>query len=134
VRVGNSRSIRVATCRHPFRHWTTGFIESPAARAHESCRATGQDMYSTWIYTLIVPLDEIEYLHHFADKDGRCVNPQQQGLPPDMPSEVRNLVTLKAAGDNKTAMTVTEFDWPEGELMEMSKMGMEQCLARWRPV
>jgi hypothetical protein len=45
-----------------------------------------------------------------------------------MPSEVRNLVTLKAAGDNKTAMTVTEFDWPEGELMEMSKMGMEQCL------
>ena len=70
----------------------------------------GQDMYSTWIYTRIVPLNEIEYLHHFADKDGRRVDPHQQGLPPDMPSEVRNLVTLKAAGDNKTAMTVTEFD------------------------
>lgn len=70
----------------------------------------GRDMYSTWTYTKIVPLQEIEYLAHFADKNGRRVNPQQQGLPPDMPSEVRNLVTLKAAGDNKTAVTVTEFD------------------------
>ena len=27
----------------------------------------GQDMYSTWTYTRIVPLREIEYLHHFAE-------------------------------------------------------------------
>jgi uncharacterized protein YndB with AHSA1/START domain len=88
----------------------------------------GQDMYSTWTYTRIVPMREIEYLHHFADKDGNRVDPQVQGLPPDMPSEVRNLVTFKAAGDNKTEITVTEFDWPAGQMMEMSKMGMEQCL------
>ena len=88
----------------------------------------GQDMYSTWTYTKIVPMREIEYLHHFADKDGNRVDPAQQGLPPDMPEEVRNLVTFKTAGDNKTKITVTEYDWPVGHMMEMSKMGMEQCL------
>ena len=88
----------------------------------------GQDMYSTWTYTRIVPLCEFAYLHHFADKDGNRVEPATQGLPPDMPAEVRNLVTFKALGDHKTELTVTEFDWPVGHMMEMSRMGMEQCL------
>lgn len=88
----------------------------------------GQDMYSTWTYTKIVPLKEIEYLHHFADKDGNRVEPAAQGLPPDMPSEVRNLVVLKALGDHQTAVTVTEFDWPDTPMREMSRQGMEQCL------
>jgi Activator of Hsp90 ATPase homolog 1-like protein len=56
------------------------------------------------------------------------MDPTQQGLPPEMPAEVRNLVTFKAADGNKTEITVTEFDWPVGQMMEMSKMGMEQCL------
>ena len=88
----------------------------------------GQDMYSTWTYTKIVPMREIEYLHHFADKGGNRVDPAEQGLPPDMPEEVRNLVTFKTVSDNKTKITVTEYDWPVGHMMEMSKMGMEQCL------
>jgi len=88
----------------------------------------GRDMYSTWTYTKIVPLREIEYLHHFADKDGNRVAPATMGLPPDMPEEVRNLVTFKAVGGNKTELTVTEYDWPLGQMMEMSKIGMEQCL------
>ena len=88
----------------------------------------GQDMYSIWTYTKIVPMREIEYLHHFADKGGNRVDPAEQGLPPDMPEEVRNLVTFKTVSDNKTKITVTEYDWPVGHMMEMSKMGMEQCL------
>ena len=88
----------------------------------------GQDMYSTWTYTKIVPLREIEYLHHFADIEGNQVDPAQQGLPPEMPAEVRNRVSFKAVGDDKTEITVTEFDWPVGQMMEMSKTGMEQCL------
>jgi uncharacterized protein YndB with AHSA1/START domain len=88
----------------------------------------GQDMYSTWTYTKIVPLRAIEYLHHFADKAGNRVAPATLGLPPDMPEEVRNAVTFKAVGDNKTKIAVTEYDWPVGQVMEMSKMGMEQCL------
>jgi len=91
----------------------------------------GQDMYSTWTYTKIVPLREIEYLHHFADEDGNRVDPASQGLPPEMPEEVRNLVTFKAVGD-KTEISVTEYDWPVGHLMQMPKMGMEQCLDKMR--
>jgi uncharacterized protein YndB with AHSA1/START domain len=87
----------------------------------------GQDMYNTWTYTKIVPMREIEYLLHFADKDGNRVDPVTMGLPPDMPQEVRNLVTFKAVG-GKTELTVTEYDWTVGQMMEMSKMGMEQCL------
>lgn len=88
----------------------------------------GQDMYSTWTYTKIVPLKEIEYLHHFADRSGNKVTPATLGLPPDMPEEVRNLVAFNAVGANKTRLTVTEYDWPVGQMMEMSKLGMEQCL------
>jgi uncharacterized protein YndB with AHSA1/START domain len=88
----------------------------------------GQDMYSTWTYTRIVPLRQIEWLHHFADKEGNRVEPATQGLPADMPAEVRNLVTFKAVGDHNTELTVTEYDWPVGHMMEMSRMGMEQCL------
>jgi Activator of Hsp90 ATPase homolog 1-like protein len=88
----------------------------------------GQDMFSTWTYTKIVPMREIEYLHHFADKDGNRMDATEQGLPPEMPHEVRNLVTLKTVGDNKTEITVTEYDWPVCQMMEMSKIGMEQCL------
>jgi hypothetical protein len=49
---------------------------------------------------------------------------QCQGLP----EEVRNLVTFKAVGGAKTEVSVTEYDWPVGHVMEMSKMGMQQCL------
>jgi uncharacterized protein YndB with AHSA1/START domain len=87
----------------------------------------GQDMYNTWTYTKVVPMREIEYLLHFADKDGNRVDPVTMGLPPGMPQEVRNLVTFKAVG-GKTELTVTEYDWTVGQMMEMSKMGMEQCL------
>jgi uncharacterized protein YndB with AHSA1/START domain len=88
----------------------------------------GQDMYSTWTYTKIVPLGQIEWLHHFSDAEGRRVDPAAQGLPPDMPAEVRNLVIFKPLGDATTEITVTEFDWPPGQMMELSKLGMEQCL------
>jgi hypothetical protein len=43
-----------------------------------------------------------------------------------MPEEVRNLVTFKAVGGDQTEGSVTEYDWPVGQMMEMSKMGMEQ--------
>ncbi len=88
----------------------------------------GQDMHNTWTYTRIVPLREIEYILHFADKDGNQVDPLTQGLPPDMPHEVRNLVAFEAVGDNKTEVTVTEYDWPVGKMMELSRQGLGECL------
>lgn len=45
-----------------------------------------------------------------------------------MPQEVRSLVTFKDLGGGKTELTVTEYDWTVGQMMELSRMGMEQCL------
>jgi len=88
----------------------------------------GQDMYSTWTYTKIVPMERIEYIHNLADPEGNNVDPVQMGLPADFPQGQLQVITFKAVGDNRTELTVTEHGWREGQMMEMSKMGMEQCL------
>jgi len=87
----------------------------------------GKEMYNTWTYQKIVPMQQFEFIQNFADKDGNMADPVLHGLPPDAPQGVRNLVTFRALS-SKTEMTVTEYDWTVGEMMEMSKMGLEQCL------
>ena len=73
-------------------------------------------------------MKRIEYIHNLADKDGNKIDPTSIGLPADFPQDLRNTVTFKAVGDNKAEITVTEYDWPVGQMMELSKQGMEQCL------
>jgi len=90
----------------------------------------GQDFYSTWTYTKIVPMTRIEYNHSLADKDGKPVDPVQVGMPADFPQNQRHVVIFKASGANRTELTVTEYGWPVGHMMELSQMGMEQCLAK----
>ncbi|NIL58088.1 SRPBCC family protein [Salinispora arenicola] len=87
----------------------------------------GGDTYNTWTYQRIVPSREIEYVLEFADKTGVKVDPAEVGMPPDMPAAMRNLVVLEDLGDGRTEVTITEFDWPVGQLREMSRMGMQQC-------
>ena len=88
----------------------------------------GQDYYNTWTYEEIVPLQRFVYMLHFADKDGNRVDPADQGLPPEMPKAVRNEVAFKPLGSDQMELTVTEYDWSAGQMMEMSEMGMNQCL------
>ena len=88
----------------------------------------GQDMYSTWEYRAIEPLRRIEYVHNLADQDGRKADPVQLGLPPDFPRDQRHTVSFEALGDAKTKMTVTEYGWTAGRMMELSRLGLEQCL------
>jgi uncharacterized protein YndB with AHSA1/START domain len=88
----------------------------------------GQDMYNTWSYQRIVPMEQIEFVQHFADKDGTRIDPSSLGLPPGIPAAVRHLITLRDAGGNTTEMTVTEFDYPTDEIVAISTAGMEQCL------
>ena len=87
-----------------------------------------QDMFNTWTYEKISTMKGFVYILRFADKDGNMIDPAQQGLPPKTPREVRNEVTLKELGKDKTEVTVTEYGWTVGQMMEMSKMGLEQCL------
>lgn len=88
----------------------------------------GQDSYNTWAYTKIVPMRRIEFFQNLADKDGNTADPVTMGMPPDSPQDQRNLVTFEDVGGGKTALTVTELGWTGGQMMEMSRMGMEQCL------
>ena len=88
----------------------------------------GQDLYNTWTYQNIVPMQQFEFIQNFADRDGNTIDPALHGLPPDAPQEVRTLVTFKALGSDKTEMTVTEFAWTVGPIMELSAAGLEQCL------
>ncbi len=88
----------------------------------------GQDYYSIWEYQKIVPMKQIEYIHNLADKDGNKMTPASLGMPPDFPEDQRHTITFKALGKDKTELTVTEHDWTVGQMIEMSRMGMEQCL------
>ena len=122
------------------RWWGPDFFTSPSAKMDFREGGTslvcmrapqnfgGKDMYSTWAYKRIVSLQSIEYIHNLADKDGNKADTIALGMPPDFPKDQRNTVTFKVVGDNKTEMTVTEYDWTEGQMMELSKMGLEQCL------
>lgn len=84
------------------------------------------DLYSIWRYRKIVSMQRIEYIHNLADEDGAKVDPATMGLPPDFPQDQRHTVTLNAVG-RKTEMTVTEYDWTVGHMMEMAQEGLEQC-------
>ncbi len=87
----------------------------------------GQDMYHTWAYEKIVPMQRIEFVQSFVDKDGNKVEPATMGLPPGIPVDVPHAITFKTVGD-KTEMTVTEYGYPSAEIAELSRGGMEQCL------
>jgi uncharacterized protein YndB with AHSA1/START domain len=88
----------------------------------------GQDMYNTWTYKKIVPMQIIEFILNFADKDGNKLDPAKMGLPPGIPQDVRHVVTFKALGDNKTEMTVTEYGYTLDQAVDLSKAGLEECL------
>ncbi|HEY0738638.1 MAG TPA: SRPBCC domain-containing protein [Herpetosiphonaceae bacterium] len=88
----------------------------------------GQDQYSTWTYQRIVPMERIDYIHNLADKQGNRVDPVQIGMPPDFPQDQLHSVTFKSVGQRETELTITEYSWPVGPMMEMSKLGLEQCL------
>ena len=86
------------------------------------------DMYNTWTYRKIDPMERIEFTQNFADKDGTQLDPAEMGIPPGVPREVRHVVTFKALNGNQTELTVTEFGYTSDQAHDISKVGMEQCL------
>jgi hypothetical protein len=69
----------------------------------------------------------IEFILDWADKDGNRIDPIKMGLPPDMPRDVRHVVTFKAVG-NKTEMTVTEYGYTSDQIFDLSLAGLNECL------
>ena len=90
----------------------------------------GQDMYSTWLYQKIVPMEQIEFIQNLADKDGNQIDPANLGLPPEFPRDTRTIVTFKDLGNGKTEMTVTEYNMPtaDTEIGKNAELGLNQSL------
>jgi uncharacterized protein YndB with AHSA1/START domain len=88
----------------------------------------GQDMYHTWTYTRIDPHERIEFIQNLADEGGTHHDPAAMGMPPGVPRDVPHVITFKAAGDDTTEMTVTEYGYTIEQARDLSRAGMEQCL------
>jgi uncharacterized protein YndB with AHSA1/START domain len=88
----------------------------------------GQDLYNTWTYRSVVPLQRLEFIQNFADEEGNTITPASIGLPPELPQDVRNLVTFNALGEHRTELTVTEYGYVSDQILELSKAGLEQVL------
>lgn len=88
----------------------------------------GMDMYNSWTYKKIVPMEFIEYHFDWVDKDGNKIEPSSLGLPPNMPKDMKHTVVFKDLGNGKTEMTISEFGYDTKELVELSKSGMAECL------
>jgi len=90
----------------------------------------GMDMYSTWVYQEILPMERIEFIQNLSDENGNLLNPLTLGLPPEFPRDTRTVVTFKDLGNGKTEMTVTEYNLPtaDTEIGKNAELGLNQSL------
>jgi uncharacterized protein YndB with AHSA1/START domain len=88
----------------------------------------GADMYSTWTYREVVPLERLEWIHDLADEHGREIDPAAAGLPDEFPRHVRNVLVLERLPGDRTRLTVTEHGYRSMMFFDLSRMGLDQCL------
>jgi len=121
---------------HIMRWWGPNYFTSPSCkmdfrvggRAIVCMRSPdGQDMYSTWDYTLIQPMERIEYIQNLSDAQGTRIDPASLGMPDDFPQEVRTVITFKPVGD-KAELTVAEYGFPDSHMFELAELGLNQSI------
>jgi|SRR5688572_30730468 len=88
----------------------------------------GFDIYNTWTYTEIIPMQQISFIHHFSDKEGNKLNPSAIGMPPGIPESVPHIITLKPIAIDTTEITVRESGYTSEQVVALSKAGMDECL------
>lgn len=87
----------------------------------------GHDIYNRWTYSLVDLESRLEYAVTFADAQGVEVSPSAMGLPAEIPDSVPHVVTFTAV-DGGTSFSVAEFGYPTGPILDMSRLGQEQCM------
>jgi uncharacterized protein YndB with AHSA1/START domain len=87
----------------------------------------GHDIFMRWDYTLVEAPNRLEYTQNLCDPDGNLIDPAAIGMPPDFPRDVATVVALTSVGD-KTELVMTEHTTTSPMMMEMSKLGLEQCM------
>jgi uncharacterized protein YndB with AHSA1/START domain len=96
----------------------------------------GQDMYSTWVYQKIVPMQRIEFVQNLTDENGDLIDPAVFGMPPEFPRDTLTVVTFKDVGNGKTEMTVTQYNMPaaDTEMGKNAELGLNQSLDKMKAI
>ena len=90
----------------------------------------GFELYNTWTYGVVEAPRRLEYVLRFCDASGRPVPPSSLGLPADIPADgVPHELTLTPSGSG-TELTVTERGYATAETVQLSRLGLEQTLAK----
>lgn len=95
----------------------------------------GQEGYETWkkgiwstgVYTEIVPFEKIVCTDSFADEDGNVVHASYYGMNKYFPLELLITVTFESEG-GKTKMTIRHKGMPTGKDSEGATEGWNQSL------
>lgn len=85
----------------------------------------GKDYWGTGIYKEISEPNRIVYSDSFADEHGNVVPATYYGMTSELPLEMEVYLTLEDIGD-KTRMTLEHCGLPEGEMLEMTKIGWNE--------
>lgn len=90
----------------------------------------GMDMYSTWVYQKIVPMQSIEFIENLSDENGNLIDPAVLGMPPEFPRDTRTVVAFKDLKNGKTEMTVTQYNMPatDTEMGKNAELGLNQSI------
>ena len=89
----------------------------------------GQEFYTIWEYTRIIPLKTIEFIQNLADEDGNKTDPMKVGMPSDFPLDIKTVVTFREVAAGKTEMTVTEYA-EFGSISNFAQIGLEQSIEK----
>jgi uncharacterized protein YndB with AHSA1/START domain len=88
----------------------------------------GFEIYNSWTYTKIAPMQRIEFIQHFCDKEGNRIRSADIGLPPGIPDNVPHTILFKDLGHGQTEIAITEYGYTSPETAELSKAGMNSVL------
>ena len=88
----------------------------------------GHNMYTSGVYTKIVPMDRLEFTQGMSDKDGNRIDPSSIGLPLDFPKELHTVIVFKKIKHDMSELIITESEWTPGQMYIYSIVGLHQCI------
>lgn len=101
------------------------------SRLYESASRHGrQGLYSTRAYSKVNKHELLDFIHNLDGENGKKLLPMDLGLPDDFPLDHQQTVVFKETSPGKTEVTITEYGWTPGQMMEISKIGMNTCLVK----
>ena len=113
------RGLHIALCRMDFREGGTTLV---CMRSDQ-----GWEVYNTWTYSSIEPMERIEFVQRFADW---TATPSLQRISACLLRSRSRCGTLSITplDGTTTELIVHEFGYPDPQTAAVSRAGMEECL------